>query len=114
MGYFYINQKFAPKINEFMKNCFNVYLNFHKPCGFATVKIDAKGKEKKVYKKENYKTPYMKLISLPDYEKYLKPGVTAESLKAIATCMSDNEYASIVQEKKEKIFTEIGLDPIDF
>lgn len=114
MGYFYINQKYAPKINEFMLNTFNPYLNFHKPCGFATVKIDAKGKEKKIYKNEDCMTPYMKLISLPDFEKYLKPGVTAESLKAIATCMSDNEYASIMQDKKNEIFTEIGLDPIDF
>jgi hypothetical protein len=114
MGYFYINQKFAPVINIFMIYTFNVYLNFHKPCGFATVKTDAKGKEKKVYKKENYMTPYKKLISIPDFEKYLKPGITAESLKAIATCMSPNEYASIVQTKKKKLFADIGLNPFDF
>ena len=114
MGYFYINQKFAPAINIFMINTFNVYLNFYKPCGFATVKTDAKGKQKKVYEKESYMTPYKKLISIPDFEKYLKPGVTAESLKAIASCRSPNEYASIVQEKKMKLFEEIGLDPFDF
>lgn len=74
MGYFYINQKYAPLINEFMTEFFNPYLNFHKPCGFATTITDAKGKQKKTYKKEK-QTPYEKLISLPNFKKYLKPDV---------------------------------------
>ena len=114
MGYFYINQKYAPTINDFMISTFNPYLNFHKPCGFATVTIDKKGKEKKTYKKNDYMIPYAKLISLPNFKKYLKPGVTFEHLKKIAYCMSDNDYAVIVQEKKEKLFNKIGLDPIGF
>ena len=31
-----------------------------------------------------------------------------------AHCMSDNDYAAIVQGEKEKLFNNIGLDPIDF
>ncbi len=114
MGYFYINQEYAPTINEFMVTTFNEYLNFHKPCGFASIVTDAKGKEKKTYKKNDYMTPYAKLISLPNFKKYLKPGVTFEQLKKTAYCMSDNDYALIVQEKKEKLFNEIGLNLIDF
>ncbi len=112
MGYFYINQQYAPIINEFMVSTFNPYLNFHKPCAFATVTTDKKGKQRKIY--DTYLNPYQKLISIKDFEKYLKPGITAESLKAIAYCMSDNDYASIMQEKKDKLFKEIGLDPVDF
>ena len=71
MGYFYINIKntLLLLINEFMTEFFNPYLNFHKPCGFATVTTETKGKQKKVYKKkENYMTPYEKLISLPNFK----------------------------------------------
>ena len=113
MGYFYISQKYAPLINEFMTEFFNPYLNFHKPCGFATITIDAKGKQKKTYKKENYMTPYEKLISLPNFKKYLKPGILKQ-LEKTAHCMSDNDYAVIVQREKEILFNKIGLNPIDF
>ena len=113
MGYFYINQKYAPTINNFMTTFFNPYLNFHKPCAFSTTTIDAKGKEKKIYKHKDYKTPYSKLISLPNFKKYLKPGVLKQ-LEEIAHCMSDNDYAVIVQREKEKLFNKIGLNPIDF
>lgn len=113
MGYFYINQKYAPLINEFMTGFFNPYLNFHKPCAYPTSTVDSKGKEKKVYKQKDYMTPFEKLISLPNFKKYLKPG-TFEKLKETAHCMSDNDYAVIVQEEKEKLFNKIGLDPFDF
>lgn len=112
MGYFYINQKYAPIINEFMISTFNPYLNFHKPCGFATITTDKKGKQKKKY--DVYQNPYQKLVSIKDFEKYLKKDVTPEQLRKIAYCMSDNDYALIVQEKKEKLFKEIGLDPFNF
>ena len=48
MGYSYIPQKYAPKINKFYQEYLNPYLNFHRPCGFATNKPDKKGKIKKV------------------------------------------------------------------
>lgn len=113
MGYFYISQKYAPTINEFMTTFLNPYLNFHKPCAFATISIDTKGKEKREYKHKDYKTPYAKLISLPNFTRYLKPDVF-EQLEKTAHCMSDNDYALIVQREKEKLFNKIGLNPIDF
>lgn len=112
MGYFYISQTYAPLINDFMKDIFNPYLNFHKPCGFASITIDKRGKEKKKY--DVYQTPYEKLINIKNFTKYLKSGVTADDLSKIAHCMSDNEYAVIVQEKKEQLFEKVGLDPFDF
>jgi len=113
MGYFYIQQKYAPVINKFMINFFNPYLNFHKPCAFSTTTIDDKGKEKKTYKHKDYKTPFEKLISIPNFKKYLKPDVLKQ-LEETAHCMSDNDYAVIVQREKEKLFNNIGLNPIDF
>ncbi len=55
LGYSHIPQQYAFQINEFYKNHLNVYLNYHRPCGFAKKIIDVKGKEKKVY--NVYRTP---------------------------------------------------------
>ena len=114
MGYFYIEQKYAPLINEFLTEFFNPYLNFHKPCAFPTSTMDSRGKEKKTYKHSDYQTPYLRLINIPDYKNYLKKDVTPESLKQLASCMSDNDCAVLMQGRKEKLFIKIGLDPLDF
>ncbi|MDO8638283.1 MAG: integrase [Candidatus Daviesbacteria bacterium] len=112
MGYFYINQKYAPDINDFYMKYFNNYLNFHRPCGFATVITNSKGKQKKVY--NTYQTPYEALKKIPDVEKYLKPGVTLASLDKIALSHSDNEYANIMEVEKTKLFEKIGISPVSF
>ncbi len=112
MGYFYINQKYAPDINDFYLSTFNTYLNFHRPCGFATITTNPKGKQKKIYNK--YLTPYEALKKIPNARKYLKPGITFTKLDEISMQYSDNEYASIMDEEKTKLFDKIGLKPIDF
>jgi len=109
MGYFYINQKYAPDINDFYIKYFNPYLNFHRPCGFATVTTDSKGKQKKIYK--TYLTPYEALKKIPNAQKYLKPGVTFKLLDKIALSHSDNEYANIMEIEKAKLFEKIGMSP---
>jgi len=68
MGYVHIPRHFAGTINQFYKQYFNVYLNYHRPCGFATIIKDKKGKERKVYRQKDYKTPYGKLKSLDSAE----------------------------------------------
>ena len=112
MGYFYINQKYAPDINDFYLSTFNTYLNFHRPCGFATTTVNSKGKQKKIYNK--YLTPYEALKNIPNAKIYLKPGITFTKLDKISMQYSDNEYASIMDEEKSKLFDRIGLKPIDF
>jgi len=57
-------------------------LNYHRPCGFATVEITARGQRKRRYRPDDYRTPYEKLLSLPRWEQFLKPGVTAALLAA--------------------------------
>lgn len=112
MGYFYISQKYAPDINDFYLSAFNTYLNYHRPCGFATVTTNHKGKQKKVYDK--YMIPYEALKKIPNSRQYLKPGITFTKLDKIAMLYSDNEYANIMDKEKTKLFDKIGLKPIDF
>ena len=108
MGYGFIEQKHANKINEdFYFTCFNEYINYHKPCAFATDIVDKRGKVKKVYKQENYQTPYEKFKSLPNATQYLKKGITFEKLDEIAMKHTDNEMARIVQEERRKLFDVI-------
>ena len=48
---------------------------------------------KNTYPYEKIKTPYEKLKSLPQVETYLRPGISLETLDAIANQMSDNQCA---------------------
>lgn len=102
MGRSHISQKNAGPINEFYKNCFNVYVNYHRPSGFPTISIDAKGKQSKKYK--TYLMPYEKFKSLENFQQYLREDTTVEILDAIAYAKSDNEYAEEMQEKKTLLF----------
>jgi len=102
MGHMYIAQKFAGVINQFYRTHLNIYLNFHRPCGFAERKIDARGKEKKVY--NLYLTPHEALLGHCDALKFLKKGATLEKLDVIARTMSDNACATAMQKAKVELF----------
>ena len=105
-GYVHIPKKFAKVICEFQRMWFNPYVNFHRPSGFATEKVDERGKITKKY--DAYLTPYAKLVSLASWEKYLKPGVSPASLREIAHAHSDNEFASLMQKEKSKLFKSLA------
>jgi len=47
----------AERVPRFYAAHFNPYLNFHRPCGFATVVEGKRGKRKKVYWLKDYATP---------------------------------------------------------
>ena len=81
------------RVSAFLLAEFNPYLNYHRPCGFATVEVDGKGKRRRRYRLGDYRTPYEKLLSLDQWESYLKPGVTAAFLEQQAGRMSDTECA---------------------
>ena len=102
MGHWHIPKKCARNVDKFYEEYFNVYLNYHRPCGFATTIVDGRGKEKKKY--DIYLTPYEKLKSLPDAASYLKLGMTFEKLDIIAYEWSDNEWAEKMQKAKQKLF----------
>ncbi len=106
MGRNFISQRYAPLINDFYRRHFNPYLNYHRPCGFATVITDKKGKERKIYKKEDYMTSYEKLKSLSGATSYLKESIVFEDLDKIAYEKSDNEFAALTQKAKVELFNK--------
>ena len=106
LGYSYIPKRKAGKINEFYREYLNPYLNFHRYCGFATDYVNEKGKIKKKY--ETYMTPIQKLLSLPEYEKYLKEGVTKPGLLLETKRKTHFEAAQKVFVERQKLFREIN------
>jgi len=104
MGYSHIPQKQATAINGFYAEAFNPYLNFHRPCFFAVDKTDAKGKVRKTYPHEQITTPWERLKAIPDYETFLKDGITAQALELQANAMSDNAAAKKVQLARKQLF----------
>lgn len=108
MGYSHIPQKCATAINRFYSDVLNPYLNFHRPCYFAVDKIDAKGKIRKTYPHDQIMTPWERLKTTPQYETYLKPGITPQSLERQAKAMSDNDAARQVQQARKLLFQSIN------
>jgi len=103
IGYGHIPKQHAAAINTWYQGWFNPYLNYHRPCAFATVVRTAKGKERLVYKPQDYQTPYEKLKGLPNAATYLKPDVTFDQLDAVAYAVSDTEYAEYMNQAKERL-----------
>jgi transposase InsO family protein len=104
-GYAHIPRKYASLMQEFNRKYLNPYLFLHRQCAFADEIVDNKGKIKKVYK--TYLTPCEKLLSIPQVEQYLKPGVTLESLKARMMEQTHLAAAQEMQETKERLFAKI-------
>jgi transposase InsO family protein len=100
IGYGPISAEHADEFQKFYTALLNPYLNFHRPCGFATIQTNARGKRKRVYPHQDYQTPFEKLRSLPDWQKCLKPGMTAIQLQRQAQKMSDTEAARQMQKAK--------------
>lgn len=105
MGRWHIPKREARVINAFYRDCFNEFLNFHRMCAYPTTIVHDNGKKKKVY--DETMTPVQKLLSLPNAEAYLKPGVTVALLKATMDRMSHLTYAKIMHEAKQKLFASI-------
>jgi hypothetical protein len=102
MGYIHIPGCHAPAINEFYKVHLNIYVNYHRPSGYATTTVDRRGKEKKRY--DIYETPYEHFKKLPNAAMYLNEGLTFEYLDKIALEKSDNECAKLMQKAKTELF----------
>jgi len=102
MGYVYIHKKYAREINFFYRENMDEYLNFHRPCGFARSRTDDKGKITKIYDK--YLTPYEKLQTILDWQKYLKSGINENHLNKESRKLSDNQSAEKMQKAKSKLF----------
>ena len=118
IGYGHIPGEHAEPLQKFYTAHLNPYLNFHRPCGFATVSLDARGKRQRRYKPEDYTTPYEKFKSLPRAGEYLKAGLTWEHLDRRARARSATECANKMSRAKAKLLrickTECPLPPANF
>jgi hypothetical protein len=93
----------AEAFQRFYTAYLNPYLNYHRPCGFATIQVRSRGKRRRLYRAEDYRTPFEKLSSLPDWEQHLKPGITRAYLESQAGRMSDTEAARRMQKAKQTL-----------
>ena len=100
IGYGAIAAPHAEAFQKFYTAQLNPYLNYHRPCGFATIRVLPQGKRQRRYPVEDYRTPYEKLVSLPKWEQHLKPGITTPMLREQALRMSDTEAAQQMQKAK--------------
>jgi hypothetical protein len=100
IGYGPISAEHADEFQRFYTAWMNPYLNFHRPCGFATIRTNARGKRQRRYPHQDYRTPFEKLTSLPDWQQYLKPGVNQEDLQRRARQLSDTKAARQMQQAK--------------
>jgi transposase InsO family protein len=106
IGYGHIPGEHAEAIGKFYTQHLNPYLNFHRPCGFATVSLDDRGKRRRQYKIEDYRTPFEKLKSLERVEQYLKPGMSMPQLEQEAMAMSDTACAHKVNAAKSRLLQQ--------
>jgi transposase InsO family protein len=106
IGYGHIASQHAEAVQKFHTAQLNPYLNFHRPSGFATVSLDARGKRRRIYKAGDYATPYEKLKSLPAASKYLKPGISFVLLDQRGQTMSDTESAKKMGRAKAALLRQ--------
>jgi transposase InsO family protein len=106
MGHTHIAAPHAARIQRFYQQHFNLYLNFHRPCGQPELETDAKGKQKRVYRR--YQTPWETFQKLSQAAHYLKPGQTLKALQRIANAESDTAAARRMQQAKQKLFASFA------
>ena len=107
LGYIHIPQHHAELLNRFNQRFLNPHINYHRPCLFPEITIDKKGKEKKKYPYNLMDTPYEKLKSLENAEKYLKTGFSFEKMDEIAYKITDNQSADLLQKARSELFNTI-------
>ena len=107
LGHAHIPQKFAPLINKFCVEHLNPFLNFHRPCAFATDEIDSRGKIRKRYHAKDYAVPVDRLLHINNVETYLKKGVTINGLTELKLAQSHFAVAEKVSEARERLFASM-------
>ena len=105
IGYGHIASEHAEAIQQFYEEHFNLYLNYHRPCGVPETQTNPKGKQRRVYRW--YATPWEILRQLPDVAHHLRPDLALSDLARIADQQSDTEAARAMQEAKRKLFVSL-------
>ena len=106
MGYGPIAAEHAGAVQQFYRNHFNPYLNFHRPCAQPELYTDEKGRTRRHYRL--YLTPWESLQQVPKAAQYLRKGMSLAMLERMAGAVSDTEAAHRMQRAKQKLFEEFG------
>lgn len=105
-GYAHVPQRHAAAFNTFCIEFLNPFLNYHRPCLFASAVADPKkpGRIKRKYHPKDAMTPLEKLLSLPHAAACLREGVSPQSLTQRACLLSDLQAAEQLQKARSKLF----------
>ena len=110
IGYGHIASQHADPIQRFYTAHFNPYLNYHRPCGFAQLLCDERGRRRRRYHAADYATPYEKLRCLQQAQRYLKDGLRWELLDQFAYAASDTEAARRVLRAKTELLRNCKME----
>ena len=108
LGHDHIPQRFAPLVDAFAQEQLSPYLNYHRPCLFATERVGANGRVRRVYRAADVQTPYDKLRSLPDAEECLRPGISFAELDAQAHALSDLQAVRALNAERDRLFRTLA------
>ena len=108
-GYAHIPQRHAARFNTFCREYLNPFLNYHRPCLFATEVADPKkpGRFKRVYRPRDAMTPLDKLASLPDAATFMREGITLQDLQQLARALTDVQAAEELAEARAALFRRV-------
>lgn len=107
VGYRHSPPRVASRVHACCRDHRNPSLNVHRPCRFADIITDAKGRQRTRDPDTLMMTPYEKLNSLPGAAQCLNPGMTFQQLEVRATVIRDNEAAPRLNNARERLFTTI-------
>ena len=105
IGWGHIAPAHAAPLNQFYTGFLNPYVNYHRPSAQAEIRVDARGRKRRLYK--TWQTPFEKLLSLHRPQQFLCPGLSIGALKRVAATMSDTEAARRMQLAKNTMFEQI-------
>ena len=107
LGYAHIPGRFAARVNDFTLDVLSPYVNFHRPCFFPRITIDAKGRQRRLYRYEDMMTPFDKLASLPGADQHFKSSLSLPALHSQARAQSDSEAAAALNCARTALFAQI-------
>jgi len=109
-GYAHIAQHHASRFNTFCREYLNPFLNFHRPCLFATEVADPRkpGRTRRVYRPRDAMTPLDKLAGLSEAAQFLRAGITLEELQALALALTDVQAAEELNEARQALFKRLS------
>ena len=109
LGHTYVpGRPLAPRVDAFLRDTLSPFLNFHRPCLFSVDVVRATGRVKKRYPQAQVATPYDRLRSLPDAERFLRPDVTFEALDPLALATTGFEAAQGVQRARDELMRTLA------